>query len=100
MPATYESASELAQALRRAAAAHGRHETQIGHSDPDWPDWYAAYMVREYASQRFKKLPDRVDAKDTVASHPAEPPHDPAGGRNTNLEFTLHYGAGGDLDAP
>ena len=45
MPATYDSAIDLAAALRRAADAHGRHEEEIGHSDPDWPDWYAQYMV-------------------------------------------------------
>ena len=47
MPATYESANELAGALRRAADAHGRHEHEIGHPDPDWPDWYAQFMVQE-----------------------------------------------------
>jgi hypothetical protein len=47
MPATYDSADHLAAALRRAADAHGRHEKEIGHPDPDWPDWYAQYMVDE-----------------------------------------------------
>jgi catechol 2,3-dioxygenase-like lactoylglutathione lyase family enzyme len=45
----YRSADDLAGALRRAAAAHGEHETRIGHADPDWPAWYADYMVREQA---------------------------------------------------
>ena len=49
MPTAYESADELAQALRRAAAAHGRHEEEIGHADADWPTWYAQYMVDEQA---------------------------------------------------
>jgi catechol 2,3-dioxygenase-like lactoylglutathione lyase family enzyme len=44
---SFASASDLAGALRRAAAAHGEHEKRIGHADPDWPDWYAAYMVAE-----------------------------------------------------
>ena len=44
---SYSSPDDLAQALRRAAAAHGRHEAEIGHADPDWPDWYAPYMVQE-----------------------------------------------------
>jgi catechol 2,3-dioxygenase-like lactoylglutathione lyase family enzyme len=44
---SFTSASDLASALRRAAAAHGEHEERIGHADPDWPDWYAAYMVAE-----------------------------------------------------
>ena len=43
----YGSPADLTEALRRAAAAHGRHEAEIGHADPDWPDWYAAWMVAE-----------------------------------------------------
>jgi predicted enzyme related to lactoylglutathione lyase len=46
---SFASTSELSAALRRAAAAHGQHEARIGHADPDWPDWYADYMVREQA---------------------------------------------------
>jgi catechol 2,3-dioxygenase-like lactoylglutathione lyase family enzyme len=46
---SFESASDLAEALRRAAAAHGEHEKRIGAADPDWPTWYAAYMVAEQA---------------------------------------------------
>jgi catechol 2,3-dioxygenase-like lactoylglutathione lyase family enzyme len=42
-------ASDLASALRRAAAAHGQHEKRIGQADPNWPDWYAEYMVAEQA---------------------------------------------------
>jgi catechol 2,3-dioxygenase-like lactoylglutathione lyase family enzyme len=46
----FASSAELAAALRRAAAAHGEHETRIGAADPTgWPDWYAAYMVAEQA---------------------------------------------------
>jgi catechol 2,3-dioxygenase-like lactoylglutathione lyase family enzyme len=41
------SASDLAGALRRAAAAHGDHEKRIGEEDANWPDWYAQYMVAE-----------------------------------------------------
>src|SRR5580658_1102834 len=46
---SFSSASELAGALRRAAAAHGEHERRIGKADADWPGWYADYMVREQA---------------------------------------------------
>jgi catechol 2,3-dioxygenase-like lactoylglutathione lyase family enzyme len=46
---TFASASELASALRRAAAAHGQHEARIRKADENWPDWYAEYMVREQA---------------------------------------------------
>jgi catechol 2,3-dioxygenase-like lactoylglutathione lyase family enzyme len=45
----FASASDLAAALRRAAAAHGEREKRIGHPDENWPDWYAAYMVAEHA---------------------------------------------------
>jgi hypothetical protein len=53
MATTYESAPELAEALRRAAAAHGEHEKRIGEEDADWPDWYAEYMVREAAGEEL-----------------------------------------------
>ena len=49
-PTTYDSAPILADALRRVAAAHGRHEEETGQADPDWPDWYAQYMVDEQSS--------------------------------------------------
>jgi catechol 2,3-dioxygenase-like lactoylglutathione lyase family enzyme len=45
----FNSVGDLASALRRAAAAHGEHEKRIGKADPDWPDWYATFMVAEYA---------------------------------------------------
>jgi catechol 2,3-dioxygenase-like lactoylglutathione lyase family enzyme len=52
---TYASASDLASALRRAAAAHGEHEKRTGgQRDENWPDWYAEYMVRELSG---KELP-------------------------------------------
>jgi len=51
----FASVSDLASALRRAAAAHGEHEKRIGEADPNWPDWYAAYMVAEQAG---KGLPE------------------------------------------
>jgi hypothetical protein len=49
MGVTYGSATELAAALRRAEAAHGRYEQQLGHADPDWPAWYAKFMADEQA---------------------------------------------------
>ena len=50
---SFGSTSDLASALRRAAAAHGQHEKSIGHADPNWPDWYADYMVREQSGQEL-----------------------------------------------
>ena len=32
-----------------AAAAHGEHEGRTGETDPNWPEWYAAYMAAEQA---------------------------------------------------
>jgi len=46
---SFGSANDLASALRRAEVAHGKHEQRIGKADPNWPDWYAAYMVAEEA---------------------------------------------------
>ena len=44
---TYASATDLAEAMRRAEAAHGEHEQRTGQRDENWPAWYAAYMVAE-----------------------------------------------------
>jgi catechol 2,3-dioxygenase-like lactoylglutathione lyase family enzyme len=49
----FNSAGDLAAALRRAESAHGEHEKRIGRADPDWPDWYAEYMVREQSGQEL-----------------------------------------------
>jgi catechol 2,3-dioxygenase-like lactoylglutathione lyase family enzyme len=46
---SFGSASDLADAMRRASAAHGEHERRIGEADANWPDWYAEYMVAEQA---------------------------------------------------
>lgn len=52
---TFTSSTELASALRRAAAAHGEHEKRTGKQDTvGWPDWYADYIVAE---QGGKTLP-------------------------------------------
>jgi hypothetical protein len=53
MATTYESVDDLAEALRRAAQAHGEHEARTGQEDPNWPDWYADYMVRERAGEEL-----------------------------------------------
>jgi catechol 2,3-dioxygenase-like lactoylglutathione lyase family enzyme len=50
---SFGSASDLAGALRRAAAAHGKHEKRIGEADPNWPDWYAEYVVREQTGEEL-----------------------------------------------
>ena len=53
MATEYESVEDLADALRRAAEAHGKHEERTGEADADWPDWYALYMVRERAGDEL-----------------------------------------------
>jgi catechol 2,3-dioxygenase-like lactoylglutathione lyase family enzyme len=45
----FASVGDLADAMRRASVAHGEHEKRIDEADPDWPGWYAAYMVAEQA---------------------------------------------------
>jgi catechol 2,3-dioxygenase-like lactoylglutathione lyase family enzyme len=51
--ATYGDAQELAEALKRAAAAHGEHEARTGEADANWPAWYAEYMVAEATGQKL-----------------------------------------------
>ena len=46
---TFASTADLANALRRAKAAHSEHEQRTGQPDDNWPDWYAAYLVAEQA---------------------------------------------------
>ena len=50
---SFDTASDLASALRRAEAAHGVHEKRIGLRDANWPDWYAAYMVAEQSGEEL-----------------------------------------------
>lgn len=50
---TFASVADLANALRRAAVAHGDHEKRIGQRDENWPDWYAAYMVAEQSGDKL-----------------------------------------------
>ncbi|GAA1703307.1 VOC family protein [Kribbella yunnanensis] len=52
--ATYASADDLAEALKRAAAAHGEHEKRHGGEyDEQWPAWYASYMVADRTGQEL-----------------------------------------------
>ena len=52
---TYASVADLAQALRRAEAAHGQHEKRTGQRDENWPAWYAEYMVREQSGAELPR---------------------------------------------
>ena len=53
MTTAYESVEDLADALRRAAEAHGKHEERTGEADAEWPAWYAEYMVKERAGEEL-----------------------------------------------
>ncbi len=50
---SFGSTSDLASALRRAAAAHEEHEKRTGEADANWPDWYAAYLVAEQSGEEL-----------------------------------------------
>src|SRR6516165_1305116 len=51
---SFES-TDLASAMRRAAAAHGKHEKRNGQHDANWPDWYAVYMAAEQAGTELPR---------------------------------------------
>ena len=48
---SFHSVADLAETLRRAAAAHGEHEKRTGEHDVNWSDWYAQYIVNEQAGK-------------------------------------------------
>ena len=50
---SFGSASDLANAMRRAETAHGEHEKRLGKRDDNWPAWYAEYMVREQSGEEL-----------------------------------------------
>lgn len=51
----FASLADLASAMRRASVAHGEHEKRTGAADPNWPDWYAAYMAAEQAGTELPR---------------------------------------------
>ncbi len=50
---SFASVTDLANAFRRAAAAHGEHEVRTGQHDENWPEWYASYLVAEQAGNEL-----------------------------------------------
>jgi catechol 2,3-dioxygenase-like lactoylglutathione lyase family enzyme len=50
---SFDSASDWASALQRAAVAHGEHEKRTGGRDENWPAWYTDYMVAEQAGTKL-----------------------------------------------
>ena len=52
----YVSIRDLAEAMIRAAKAHGEHEKRYGGQyDQNWPVWYAEYMVSEQSGTELPK---------------------------------------------
>ena len=80
MHLTFDSLGRLAGALRRAAHPRGRRDQAPPAAQP----------------RRFTRLPERVDPKRMVAGHQTRPARDPEAGRDTDRDFMLRYGAGGD----
>ena len=39
------TAEQLALELRAAESAHAEYERELGRADPDWPTWYARFIV-------------------------------------------------------
>lgn len=37
----------LAELLKEAELAHTEYEKSIGKTDPDWPAWYAQYIINK-----------------------------------------------------
>ena len=52
---SFGSASDLASAIRRAAAAHDKFEKRNEQVDANWPDWYAKYVAAEQAGTELPK---------------------------------------------
>jgi len=46
------TAEQLALELREAEAAHAEYERELGHPDPDWPTWYARFIVERLHQPR------------------------------------------------
>jgi catechol 2,3-dioxygenase-like lactoylglutathione lyase family enzyme len=53
--AVFASVNDLANALRRAAEAHGEHEKRTGQPDANWPDWYAGYISAEQTGRELQR---------------------------------------------
>jgi hypothetical protein len=72
MRLTFDSARDLARALRRAADAHHQHEQQTGRPDPDWPSWYARYIEREQAGLEDERTHEGATVPVTVVASRTE----------------------------
>jgi hypothetical protein len=62
MTAVYQSTTQLAAALKRAANAHHQYEQFTGKPDADWHHWYAEHMAKEQQSAAAKAIAARIKA--------------------------------------
>ena len=53
MATTYDSAAELAPALRARRPRTAARDARPAQADANWPDWYAEYMVDEQAGREL-----------------------------------------------
>jgi len=72
MRLTFDSARDLARALRRAADAHHQHEQQTGRPDPDWPSWYARHIEGEQAGLEDERTHEGATVPVTVVASRTE----------------------------
>ncbi|MEJ7636315.1 hypothetical protein [Aeromicrobium sp.] len=50
-------------------------------------------MAERTQRDRFSKLPERIRLEDTVTTSDTDPVPDPEGGRDTDRDFLIRYGA-------
>jgi len=46
----------LAQLLQQAEKAHAEYEKHIGQRDPNWPQWYADYIISQLHARDDTKM--------------------------------------------
>jgi hypothetical protein len=96
-------------AERRAPPDKGRDDRETHHRECDerLPGrracpvirWFHGLTIGRRATQpspndrqSYKRLPRRTKPSDTFTSHPASPPCDPEGGRDTIRDFIIRFG--------
>lgn len=45
---------QLAKLLHDAEIAHGKYEESLGHPDPNWPKWYAEWILDQIPEARWE----------------------------------------------
>ena len=55
MGATYESVEDLAESPPTGSRGPRRAREADREADPDWPDWYALYMVKSTPARSYRR---------------------------------------------